>query len=728
MISMDASTLESPGTGGRSRFSKALPAPPPESQEASPAAPAPAVAPAWKIPRKPPALPKSPPTAFPPRKESIGARFIPKPLDSPLPAIPAETAPPKKMNSIPRKAVGQPPTPPSEQPQEQPKHQADNESPLSPAKLRRVSSISSILSAYSGTSDGSGHRGSQGSVTTKNSEPSHSPSRHVVADPRDKFFESLGDFSGNPHIQQPAEIQTSHGAVTPPPKDASSGATASRVGGLPANPRSRLPKSPRPEGPAAAFSPIASTHDSSPQPEIWKRRASKSDVSRGVPELSLPAHHGSTAETTTPSRSAALPVAQRDDQKMPPSLSVGQSPQAGISSNASPAAPKSAGLPGRDIRPSPAAGLGGDEDMKKIKHAAKAVASRATGHTFAADDDASINSVEPYEIEKSFNVLPRTQPPTPPQEDTGPRPLPAGREGWSKQHYVPTSPTPFVRRPGSSGLEERGDPALARQLRTGSSDHQSPPASSGQQSRPGSSGHQSHSGSAGRSDFRNKTFSAQESKPDNARGGAEPSQSPQPWTLTSPATLIPPSKHDIFELVTDLNADVIKASPRSRPPAAHNNAAVDNRLSTVGEVSNEAKVLDVAATDKLSVLDKARVEEAVDMFPRQAPMTPSSNGVFAAAPLAAHHFQCLSKHKQWVRAKNIHYSLACATCHGEDREWRAVCKTCSLRVCYPCAGKLTEHGDLSHMLQELQRQQETQTSTASQQPTVVVDTDPAKPE
>lgn len=365
--------------------------------------------------------------------------------------------------------------------------------------------------------------------------------------------------------------------------------------------------------------------------------------------------------------------------------------------------------------------------MKKIKHAAKAVASRATGRTFAEDDDVSINSAEANEIERSFNVLPRTRPPTPPQEDSGPRPLPADREGWSKQQHVPTSPTPFVRRPGSSGLEERGDPALARQLRTGSSDHESPPVSSGHQSRPGSSGHQSRSGSAGQGGLRKKTSFAQESKPDNNRDGAEPSRSPQPWTLTSPATLIPPSKHDVFELVTDLNADTTRASPRSRPPVAHSNAAVDNRLSMVGEVSSEAKVLGVAATDKLSAADKAKVEEAVEMFPRQALMAPSSNGVFATAPLAIHHFQCLSKHKQWVRAKNVHYSLACATCHAEDREWRAVCKTCSLRVCYQCAGKLTEHGDLSHMLQELQRQQQMQVTTASQQPTVVVDADPAKP-
>lgn len=623
--------------------------------------------------------------------------------------------------------MGQPPAP-QPHPQQQP--QADNEGPLSPAKLKRVSSISSILSAYSGTSDGSGHRGSQGSVTTKNSEPSYSPGRDVVAvDPRDRFFESLGDFSGNPHAQEHTQTQpqtrASDDVVTPPLKDVSSGATGPRVGGLPANPRSRLPKSPRPEAPAAASLPLASTHDSSFQPEIWKRRASKSDASRGVPELSLPASHGSTSETT-PSRSAALPLDPQDGQKTTSPLSAARSPHAAISRNASPAAPKTAGLPGRDIRPSQAAEVEEDEEMKKFKHAAKAVASRATGRTFA-DDDVSLNSAEANEIERSFNVLPRTRPPTPPQEDPGPRPLPADREGWSKQQEVPTSPTPFVRRPGSSGLEERGDPALARQLRTGSSDHQSAPASSGQQSRPGSSGHQSRSGSAGQGGLRHKTSSTQESKPDNARGGAEPSQSPRPWNLTSPATLIPPSKHDVFELVTDLNADATKASPRSRPPVAHNNAAVDNRLSMVGEVSNEAKVLGVAATDKLSAADKAMVEEAVDRFPRQAPMAPSSGGVFAAAPLAVHHFHCLSKHKQWVRAKNVHYSLACATCHAEDREWRAVCKTCSLRVCYQCAGKLTEHGDLSRMLQELRRQQETQTTTASQQPTVVVDLS-AKPE
>ena len=148
----------------------------------------------------------------------------------------------------------------------------------------------------------------------------------------------------------------------------------------------------------------------------------------------------------------------------------------------------------------------------------------------------------------------------------------------------------------------------------------------------------------------------------------------------------------------------------------------------MGEVSSEAKVLGVAAMDRLSAADKAMVEEAVDRFPRQALMAPSSSGVVAAAPLAVHHFHCLSKHKQWVRAKNVHYSLACATCHAEDREWRAVCKTCSLRVCYQCAGRLTEHGDLSHMLEELQRHRQAPATTASQQPTVVVDADAAKPE
>ncbi|KAK7756214.1 hypothetical protein SLS62_001807 [Diatrype stigma] len=261
---MDATaTLQAPKTGGRSRFSKALPAPPPGLDED------PAIASRGL-----------PPLPFPPRKESVSttastSRSVKmERFDSPLPALPPKVDDSQKQspkNMIPRRPVGQP-------------------APKS-TKKKRVSSISSLLSAYSNGSSDSVHRSSQETVLTKDSDPSHSRAHGEAEDPKD-LTRILMAYSSNPYGDDSPTDRNGEMDFPMPPSTPSS-----KVKTEPSTPRSMRPLKVSPDAVTTTSPSITSTNES-PKQEIWRRRAgSKSEVGIAVPELKLAVSYGSTAAT-----------------------------------------------------------------------------------------------------------------------------------------------------------------------------------------------------------------------------------------------------------------------------------------------------------------------------------------------------------------------------------------------------------------------------------------------
>lgn len=258
------STLQPPKTG-RSRFSKALPAPPPGLDDGSSSAPQ-----------------GLPPFPFPPRKESVTtatstSRSVKtERFDSPLPALPpkadvSQIQSPKNM--IPRRPVGQ-------------------AAPKS-NKMKRVSSISSLLSAYSNGSSDSVHRSSQETVLTKDSDPSHSRERGEVEDAKD-LTRILMAYSSNPYGDESPSSKDDELHFPMPPSTPSLNVTTQ-----PGTPRSMRPLEIPQTAAVSTSSPISLSNDS-PKQEIWRRRAgSKSDVGIAVPELKLAVSHGSTAATAS---------------------------------------------------------------------------------------------------------------------------------------------------------------------------------------------------------------------------------------------------------------------------------------------------------------------------------------------------------------------------------------------------------------------------------------------
>ncbi|OTB08392.1 hypothetical protein M426DRAFT_183262 [Hypoxylon sp. CI-4A] len=277
---MDRPTLQTPKPG-RSRFSKALPAPPPELEVDRPKT----------ATRGLPSLPRSP---FPPRKDSVSVKTSPSLsppvmssiVTSPLPALPrkniaaaAPSQPQSKM--IPRKPVGLPANP----------------APTKSKKMKRVSSISSLLSAYSYTSSDSVQRSSQGSVFTKDSEPSNSPEREGMNDGQQSLVKTLPELPSNPYGDEVLRVETIIAELPPPPplKDLTRPSTPPSARPLDS---SSAPRSGAQDEGVLTSSPTIDS-DSPGRKEIWRRRAVQG---LGLPRFPRPAQSSPTLRSVSSSQ------------------------------------------------------------------------------------------------------------------------------------------------------------------------------------------------------------------------------------------------------------------------------------------------------------------------------------------------------------------------------------------------------------------------------------------
>ncbi|KAK8125354.1 uncharacterized protein PG998_001113 [Apiospora kogelbergensis] len=128
-------------------------------------------------------------------------------------------------------------------------------------------------------------------------------------------------------------------------------------------------------------------------------------------------------------------------------------------------------------------------------------------------------------------------------------------------------------------------------------------------------------------------------------------------------------------------------APRTRPS-----------LSMVGEE------ISFSEPAPLSDGQQSQLTDAIMLFRRHDRPIMDEYPVINAAPLRPCHMKCMGEHQGFHRTKNQAHSIACATCHVEDREARYVCTTCSVRVCLRCRELLEKHKDTRVVLGMLQAQ------------------------
>ncbi|KAI5855586.1 hypothetical protein GGS23DRAFT_589476 [Durotheca rogersii] len=649
---MDRSTLQAPKPG-RSRFSKALPAPPPGLEDDRP----------------PPAsrdlssLPRSP---FPPRKDSvtvrtsnnsISASVKPNLTESTLPAPPPKSIvetprPQMQPKLIPRKPVGLPTTPtPTTAPK--PKH------------LKRVSSISSILSAYSHTSSGSVQRSSQDSIFTKDSEPANSPDRPGVDDVQQSISKSAPSLPNNPGGYEKLEISFEVGAIDLQPpisiKDVTRSSTSS-------GDRQQGASSGQGDGALALNrdppAPTPTTLDDTPQrQEIWRRRASsKTDGSILIPGLVLETPHTSNL-TSTPSQ----PI----NKDPTPSQSVNTDlipPPAPKRSNDSPAIllPRSGSLPGRNIRPTRQAESQGQHETRKFNPVPEELTQPGEtrkgagipGEIPAVMDEYSESSLQ---TDAKMNV---TSP-------ANGQPVSGRNSREAPKNALDTvlSPSSVV-----SSSSSEGNPVVLRAIG-------GPLRSQVDLGRKGSSpdlrmhgrGIPSHPRPSRSSSSLRSVMTPSQAQ-ESARTKTIPQVNPPPVMSVSspPGSNEPPQMPELYRMVSRLTEP----------------------LSDINEFTE--MVID-EQTEKLN--------EAVARFHRNINRTaPVTDVVWQAKPLTIQHYECFARHTTWLPVKNTNYTLSCQTCGAEDKSWRRTCAFCSLRICIKCHEQLmlTHNSDLKALMGNMQ--------------------------
>ncbi|KAI0883602.1 uncharacterized protein GGS22DRAFT_167515 [Annulohypoxylon maeteangense] len=689
---MDRPTLQTPKTG-RSRFSKALPAPPPQLEDDKPST----------VSRDPPSSMYSP---FPPRKDSVSVRTntsisqispsIKSDLNSPLPSLPPSLPPTNTMastvlqtqtRSIPRKPVGLPANPAP----------VAGASAAKSKKMKRVSSISSLLSAYSNTSSDSVQRSSQGSIFTKDSEPSNSPEREGMNDTQPSLSKTLPVLPSNPYADDlpsvTGEIISADLPPPPPLKDPTRPSTPSSarpVDSFPAPPRSGAQDG---SPPSTTPKPVG---DSPPRREIWRRRASvKSDRSLLVPELKLADSHGSTASTSTSQPPAANTA--NSDLLPPPPLT-----QTTSSNTTSPLPPRSASLPGRNIRPTKTEPQQEDE-MRKLSSKFKGLTTRGESAKEPAKTRDSSNGTKDESIKSASNAQPEAQPAGPIKDHR--KVEPPINVSMSSAETVAHAPSPAAAS-SEPPPKESAPKSISRRAVGSPIESQKPEfhkKGSSSDLRMQNLGLPRHPRSA-RSNSSLRSPQPTHDVQEAVRPRVVPQPQPIPtieMTTTMPADSIEPMrKPELFNIVTALNEPNISPNLMTTDRKPYRKVSPDvhaTNLSDIGE-----------SMENVTPEHAEKVNEALSRFPRNVGQAiPPTDAVWQAPPITSQHHNCYVRHSKWVPVKNSNYPLACQTCGVQDTNSRKTCSWCNLRVCYGCHERLMGRykADLRMLMQNMETDQ-----------------------
>ncbi|KAJ4424997.1 hypothetical protein N0V82_000279 [Gnomoniopsis sp. IMI 355080] len=671
---METSSLATPRSGGRSRFSKALPAPPPQDEFPGGQVIRPVRKESLPSRQTRPALPPKDALAA-----SVPSNMATKVMDAPLPALPSLT----RVNSPPtviprRKPVGSGASVKSAKSPPPPQ-------PVLSGDISPVDSISSLLSAY-GTED-SGGRFSVDTAATKHSFAEPSP-------PKIPPKESLGTGTDRLDIVSPLSLPTplssSSSRMMEPAREQQEQYGASP----PLQQQYDHPPSPpvKDNRLDTSVSPPSSASNQSPaKPQIWRRRSLKSDKPLTVPELKLSVSHGSTAspQQVTSSVNNELPA-----------LPQGNGSMMGTEAEGSHASNGSETLSGHRIRPSPSQkslprkptpeNMGNKKSKESLdgfsRYAQELEQGRSTGGF-------KTPQYSPAKLSPDVH-----RPPTPEYGQDE-----AQADGTAI--YSPASPmTP----PDETRLVVQGDDTRPLSIIREDPDHiehtqsaaAAPPAG---------------------------TFAGlpvrTSSRPGNDTG-ASPRQpglprSPRPTGESSNVTASPNAAANSLAPAATITAAASTTTSHARSTSSISVPTIS--------VSDDGDAPTIRASDSplpAPAMSQSQQPKAIFHEQPASPTSPTSarpgdpgyfpmrhylarpiapGTVLAAPPIKPTQLECFAGHYRFVASRNEEHPLACQTCSIKDNGVRYACAHCAVRVCKDCCDVLMMNGRNVGQLVEMLR-------------------------
>ncbi|TPX12042.1 uncharacterized protein E0L32_007157 [Thyridium curvatum] len=674
-------SLQTPKTG-RSRFSKALPAPPPELANNT--------APVRTIPESTmettadmfPSVP-----APPPKQEDAAAR----PLNSPLPPLPMlkrKANPPPPM-SIPRRPVG---------------------NTVPPAEKSPAASISSLLSAYSRTSEESVVKSSEGTASTKTSYIATSPSQETSLSylKRDSIFTPLSLLSFDDEPQRPAAqaqrspVDERDSPAPPPPlKDPKRPSPPQQQQQQP------LSKTTAPAAESAqASSPTTSSTPTNSSPsQLLRRRSLKSEKSLALPDLRLQVSHGSTAQSQLPDA--------------PPSISPLFPPQPAFAREeaASPRIPRSAplGLPGRNIRPAvsqeqlaqPAPRMG--EVVSKVE-------TKVESRLAKKDARSPMTEPKPEEAQQRSQTpkSPIKRLPTPEYEQHDvQKPLVetiVSPESPASSPELPSQEKDAAKAPISRKAIGVGLPSNVRPMKS-IPQFPTPPSKAPERrlNEPRQSPQPSPLPKSPVPPEKDQTQVRLTPQPSPLPRGSPLPKSPAPNRATPQSETAQFPARTTSRGVEQPAPAVLRREPASQvspvsdkaPAAAEPTRSSSQEKKSLETIRAPRPQLSLDISEPNLGFDAKEASPAVDIpaFPLAFSNPEPPGTVFPAKPVGQKHFQCYQGHRSMGADRNFNYPLACQVCLKQDTEVRFKCRWCYLRICQSCMEIFQENGrDLKYLI------------------------------
>ncbi|KAK6209473.1 hypothetical protein QIS74_11057 [Colletotrichum tabaci] len=638
---------------GRSRFSKALPTPPPPDQDPPPKSKQlPSIPPVPPVPSKKAFFAMSDKPLPPPRSvndQSLPPQQPPPPHALPLPLPPLETKALPPVHIARRPVAKQPPPPP-------PPPQVSQPPSTSPDDERN--SIGSLLSAYSRSSGEYIIMSPDGSASQTDSAPAYASDHQYGGKTLTPSSLSSGENtsssnnnSSNNNEHNGAPNFTANKGLPPHP-------AYHTEQGSPAPP-AKLERAP------TVGSPTSYVSSTSPQQQqqrpLWRRRSVRSERNIEVSNLQLAVSHGSTAasqpntgQTTPPS--AALPptpAQQQQNQHQQEQDQTKQQQQQQFQNQQQFPLRSTSNLPGRNVRPVPsqpqpaeAADTMGQEASRlktKISH----LRDGHHHHQGAANPG----------ISHSDTALSPTQRlPTPDYE----------KEDVKTQQHVAdrvlVSPVSPASSPEPAGVRDQpgaeSKPSLPRKAVTARNLHA---AHSLPQMRVDGPVTSSEAPPTITKDFAVSPVSPgpqsqmpHRAAPQQQQQQQQKSQWQQPPREYTPYAPVPgPAQGDLRSPTRD-----------QRPPPSSAQEPVEYR---------ELKTANLPPADPRA-----------SYFPTQGSEPPSPGIVYKALPLKESMLDCYVRHRVMDRTRNRNYALTCQTCGRADTEDRFKCQFCYVRMCAAC--------------------------------------------
>ncbi|KAK3944628.1 hypothetical protein QBC46DRAFT_373878 [Diplogelasinospora grovesii] len=712
---MESATLPQTPKSGRSRWSKALPAPPsltargsslPQPQSFLPTSTR------KQLPSAPVAAPLPP--AKEKEKESSGMATG-KPLPSPLPSLPAiKTGGPMSM-AIPRRPVASPGSAPS--PVSPPAVSSipvvlvpglGGRDPLSP-DLSPVHSISDLLSAYSYRSSDStpSTNSTNDTASSKVSETIDSPKQEGASG-----GVQAGKFSSLPSLaDQNAQKQEWDGMykpegsdreLPPPPPPVKDPQELQR----PQTPTAvkSLPNPPA-QSPTDAHSSPALANASPSQVNLWRRRSLKSEKSLALPELKLVGSNGSTVVSAQALLSQEA-ISNLTSQPQPSRLQSQPESFAPRATTSRVPLPRStnASLPGRNIRPvaslqqldvreqentmgqrssSLAGKLQKKRSVRDLIREIEPQGSQASPSPTTANTNKSLpsgpgvpivrlptpeygtNDVKSPIIE---TVVSPISPASSPELEGETKPVIQRKAVGGPEHQIRTvqsTPT-LARKPSNSGLPVRSPMGLPT----------SPAAT------------RDRTPSQGQFPSRTSSRRGDEQRPSAAANRRDP--------VTPPENLqVPKQRPGQFQAYSEGLRAISEAG------SAESDETVRPRL---GDASIDTAMSASPATEAEPEEPRTTDHPGAALFPRNWFNPLPSNEVMDARPLTDRQFKCITKHRYMTSNKQRFNAIACRTCGHKDRLAECfICSACSLNICGNCALSLRRFkGDLKQLLDHIE--------------------------